>query len=261
MKFYSQSIVRNAFLLCACLVSVLTVTAENTFDKANEAYAEGNYEKAIELYQSIIDTKHPQSESKSGKATIYYNLGNAQFKQGNLAQAILGYERALRLNPNYTNAQYNLEFAQTQITDAIKNQDFFLSKWIRTIRDNNSRYGWLFISLGLFMASLVGIITFLLGQSITMRKVAFHIAWIALIISIYSGINSYSLYQRDTYRREAIITQGIVNAKSSPDRSGTDLFTIHEGTKVIIQETIGEWANIRVAQHEGWIQLRNLERI
>jgi hypothetical protein len=74
-------------------------------------------------------------------------------------------------------------------------------------------------------------------------------------------VNASSLYQRDTERAEAIITQGIVNAKSSPDRSGTDLFTIHEGTKVVITETIGGWCCIHVGNNIGWMQLAHLERI
>lgn len=74
-------------------------------------------------------------------------------------------------------------------------------------------------------------------------------------------LNAGSLHRRDTLREEAIITQGVVNAKSSPDRSGTDLFTLHEGTKVDIRESLGEWCNIRVGNNQGWIRLSTLERI
>ena len=84
---------------------------------------------------------------------------------------------------------------------------------------------------------------------------------LALLLSVVSGIDALSLHRRDTERAEAIITQGITNAKSSPDRSGTDLFTLHEGTKVEISETLGEWCKIRVGNNEGWISLQHLERI
>ena len=84
---------------------------------------------------------------------------------------------------------------------------------------------------------------------------------ITLVLSVVACINAGSLYRRDTQRAEAIITQGVVNAKSSPDRSGTDLFTIHEGTKVVIAETIGDWCCIHVGNNVGWMQLSHLERI
>ena len=129
------------------------------------------------------------------------------------------------------------------------------------MRNSLSESTWFILSVCLFILSLIGVLVFLLGRETWLRKTAFHIAWIALLFSLIAGLNAGSLHQRDTLRNEAIITQGVVNAKSSPDRSGTDLFTIHEGTKVTIRETIGEWVNIRVGQNEGWIRLNNLERI
>ena len=194
-------------------------------------------------------------------ATLYYNIGNAQFKQGELAQAILAYERALRLQPHHKDAKYNLAFAQSKITDNIEEQDFFLSTWARAVRNGLSERTWLILSVCLFVLALTGLLIFLLGRELWLRKTAFHVAWIALLFSLVSGLNAWSLHQRDTLRNEAIITQGVVNAKSSPDRSGTDLFTVHEGTKVTIRETLGEWANIHVGNNEGWIRLSNLERI
>ena len=238
-----------SFVLCP--LSLLF--AQSDFDVANAAYADGRYEEAATLYQSLLDEQED--------ATLYYNLGNARFKQGELAQAILNYERALRLQPNNKDAQYNLAFAQSRITDNIVEQDFFLSSWARAIRNNLRERTWLGLSIGLFILGLVGLLLFLLGREPWIRKTAFHTAWLALLFSLITGLNAYSLHQRDTLRNEAIITQGVVNAKSSPDRSGTDLFTLHEGTKVTIRETLGEWCNIRVGNNEGWIKQQNMERI
>jgi tetratricopeptide (TPR) repeat protein len=229
------------------------VLAQSDFDAANAAYAEGRYEEAAAGYEALL------AESES--ATLYYNLGNARFKQGELAQAILNYERALRLDPRNKDAQYNLAFAQSKITDNITDQDFFLSSWARSIRNSLNESTWTILSIALFILGLAGILLFLLGRSTWLRKTAFHTAWIALLFSLVTGLNAWSLHQRDTLRNEAVITQGIVNAKSSPDRSGTDLFTLHEGTKVTIRETLGEWANVRVGSNEGWIRLVCLERI
>ena len=117
------------------------------------------------------------------------------------------------------------------------------------------------ISIVLFILGLTGILLFLLGHEPWLRKTAFHIAWIALLFSLIAGLNAGSLHKRDTLRNEAIITQGVVNAKSSPDRSGTDLFTLHEGTKVTIREVIGNWVNVHVGPNEGWIPSKDLERI
>ena len=242
------------FIICNLLFVICHLTfAQTDFDVANAAYAEGRYEEAASVYQALID--------EQPNATLYYNLGNARFKQGELAQAILNYERALRLQPNHKDAQYNLAFAQSKITDNIVEQDFFLSTWARAVRNSLKEQTWLVLSICLFILALAGLLLFLLGREPWLRKTAFHVAWLALLFSLISGMNAASLHKRDTLRNEAIITQGVVNGKSSPDRSGTDLFTIHEGTKVTIRETLGEWCNIRVGNYEGWVRQQNLERI
>lgn len=253
IKFRVESLEFRGFCLAAVMLFSTLCFAQADFDAANTAYAEGRYDEAVLGYEALL--------AQAPSATVYYNLGNAYYKQGELAQAILNYERALRLEPNNKDAQYNLEFAKTRITDNIVEQDFFLSSWARAIRNSLREQTWIILSISLFVLALAGLLLFLLGRAPWLRKTAFHTAWITLLFCIIAGLNAGSLHRRDTLRNEAIITQGVVNAKSSPDRSGTDLFTIHEGTKVEIRETLGEWCNIRVGNNEGWIRLQNMERI
>lgn len=224
------------------------------FSQANAQYAEGNYAEAAAQYEQVI-AEQPSAEA-------YYNLGNAYFKQGELAQAILAYERALRIEPSYKDAKHNLLFAQSRIVDNIEDtQSFFLSNWLKAIRNALNQQTWMILSIALFICMLIGFFLFAFSQTVWVRKTAFYTSLVALLISLVACINAGSLHHRDTARAEAIITQGIVNAKSSPDRSGTDLFTIHEGTKVVITETIGDWCCIHVGNYIGWMPLAHLERI
>lgn len=224
------------------------------FSQANAQYAEGNYAEAAAQYEQVI-AEQPSAEA-------YYNLGNAYFKQGELAQAILAYERALRIEPSYKDAKHNLLFAQSRIVDNIEDtQSFFLSNWLKAIRNALNQQTWMILSIALFICMLIGFFLFAFSQTVWVRKTAFYTSLVALLISLVACINAGSLHHRDTERAEAIITQGIVNAKSSPDRSGTDLFTVHEGTKVEITETIGDWCCIHVGNYIGWMPLAHLERI
>jgi tetratricopeptide (TPR) repeat protein len=224
------------------------------FSQANAQYAEGNYAEAAAQYEQVI-AEQPSAEA-------YYNLGNAYFKQGELAQAILAYERALRIEPSYKDAKHNLLFAQSRIVDNIEDtQSFFLSNWLKAIRNALNQQTWMILSISLFICTLIGFFLFAFSQTVWVRKTAFYTSLVALLISLVACINAGSLHHRDTARAEAIITQGIVNAKSSPDRSGTDLFTVHEGTKVEITETIGDWCCIHVGNYIGWMPLAHLERI
>lgn len=235
-------------------MKLLLILLTTLFADANAQYAEGNYAEAATQYEQILQ-EQPTAE-------VYYNLGNAYFKQGELAQSILAYERALRLKPSFKDAKHNLQFAQSRIIDNIEDtQSFFLSNWLKAIRNALSQRVWMVGSIVLFIMALVGFFLFAFSQTLWLRKTAFYCSVIALVISVMACANAGSLYQRDTQRSEAIITQGIVNAKSSPDRSGNDLFTVHEGTKVEIHEVIGEWCCVHVGNNIGWMPLEYLERI
>lgn len=243
------------------LCFTLTVSA-HVMESANTLYASGEYSQAAELYTQIIDSAIRQGALTRQMAPVYYNLGNACFRQQELSKAILAYERCLRLDPRMKDAHYNLRFAQSQIIDNIADtRNFFLLTWARNLRNALNESAWMWMSVILFSVFLIGAVLFALSHETWLRKTAFYVSIFALIISISSGCNAASLHKRDTLRTEAIITQGIVNAKAAPDRSGTELFTLHEGTKVTIRECLGEWCNVQVGNNEGWIKMNCLERI
>lgn len=241
------------YLLMLLALSSMYISAQ-TFEQANQLYIDADYEGAISAYTAVL--------SETQTAEVYYNLGNAYFKTGELAQAILAYERALRLKPNYKDAQHNLEFAEQRIIDNIEdNQAFFLSAWWTTLRNQLSAHTWIVMSIVLFLLSLIGLFIFAFMHTVWVRKIAFHSAWIMLVMSVCTLSFGLSLRHRDTAREEAIITQGVVNAKASPDKSGTDLFVLHEGTKVRVKDSVNGWLEIHVGDNVGWVRSSALERI
>ena len=75
---------------------------------------------------------------------------------------------------------------------------------------------------------------------------------------IFSGIRKNQILNHD----EAIVMTGVVSVKSSPDKSGTDLFQLHEGTKVSIKSTLGSWIEIKLGNGNiGWVEQMNIEKI
>lgn len=264
---------KKILIICNLLFAICHLTfAQSAFDEANAAYASGQYANAAALYESLLD--------EQPTATLYYNAGNAYYKlykqneaaqwdpaknEGVLAKSVLNYERALRLDPNYEDAKYNLSVAQTNIKDFVISHDFSLSVWFKTVRDRMSEKGWIIVSVILFLVTLTGILVFLLSRIPWLRKTAFHTAWVALIFCIWSGINAGSIHKKDHLHDEAIITQES-KLFSSPDESGVELNTLHGGTKVTIRGERNEYLNVKVGKYEGWIlksseKTKNLERI
>lgn len=233
--------------------------AQSNWETANQAYQAGQYEEAIIGYENLLQDPTVIADAR---AEVLYNLGNAYFKSGENARAILAYERCLRLRPGHDDAANNLKFAEARITDNIEDHhQFFLLQWAHAVRGALSESSWLLLSVVLFVLCLVGMFVFAFMRGTALRKTAFYTGVVAFCISLIALWCGLSLHHRDMARTEAIIIQGVVNAKSSPDKSGTDLFVLHEGTKVRIGDRVGEWCEIRVGDNIGWIRNTALEQI
>ena len=104
-------------------MTFLFILFTTLFADANAQYAEGNYAEAAIQYEQILAELPSTSvaDLPSDYAVVYYNLGNAYFKQGELAQSILAYERALRLQPSFKDAKHNLLNDTTKIINQLEN--------------------------------------------------------------------------------------------------------------------------------------------
>ena len=229
-------IMKHIFLLLtAVLMHVVSYAqSDSLLLKANELYANGEFALAAEQYEAVIVDNGVAPE-------IYYNLGNAYYKLNEVGRAILNYERALLLSPNYADAQHNLELTKLKIVDDIpQNEVFFLQRWIDNLIKVFSSNQWIYLSVGLFVICLVFALLFLFGASHGTRKTSFYVAFLLLLVSVVCFVFSGIQKNKVENRNEAVIMLGVVVVKSSPDKKGTDLFQLHEGTKVTVKSTLSE---------------------
>lgn len=222
-----------------------------------QAYTDGKFADASTAWTSI-------EESGQKSAKLYYNLGNAWFKQGNYPKAILNYERALRLDPSYSDVRYNLEFTGNFVQDKIEPvPEFILKSVARKVCYVMSSNVWAVIFLVLLAAALMMGLLFLLGSSVGKRRAGFYCGIVLLLLS--AGALSFSAWQKsDSMKTDtAIVMSPVSSVKSSPSSgSSKDLFVIHEGTKVTILDEVGSWKNISLADgRQGWIPAADLEVI
>jgi len=228
----------------------------NAVKQANDLYAKGDYSNAAKQYEKILSSDGVAPE-------IYFNLGNAYYKSNEIGRSILNYERALRLSPSFDDAKFNLELAQLKVVDNIvPSPTFFIGRWIQNLIKLLTSNQWLFISFVVFIFCLISIFLFIFGTSRFVRKVSFYFAMALLGISFFSlafsGIRKDQMFNHS----EAIVMSGVISVKSSPDKSGTDLFQLHEGAKVSIKSTLGSWTEIKLSNGGiGWVEQVNIERI
>lgn len=229
---------------------------DSAIKEAEEAYTKENYAKAIDLYEGILKNEGESSE-------IYYNLGNAYYKDGKVAPAILNYERALLLDPGDSDIRFNLQIAKQKSVDKIEPLgEFFLVKWMDNIQNMGSADSWAKLGIVSFLFFIGCLVMFFFSKSIRIKKTGFYVGILLLLVIIASNV--FAKHQKDEIvnRNTAIVFAPTVTVKSSPDASGTDLFILHEGTKVSIKSTLGEWSEIVLEDgNVGWMPSKDIEKI
>jgi len=229
---------------------------DDPFYKANELYSKEDYNTAIDIYENLLD-----SGKKS--ANIYYNLGNAYYKSGQIAPAILNYEKALRLNPNDKDIIHNLKIANEQTVDRIDSiSEFMLKRWVQSFASILSSNVWAYLSITAFIFFLIFALFFLFSRNISFKKSALIIATLLIISTTIFFVSASLQKQKIENNKEAIIFKPSVTVYSTPSENGTELFLLHEGTKVNIIENIGSWYRIQIADgNDGWLEEDNIRII
>ena len=253
-------ILRKISLLLFVSLTAQYVMAQETgnekFDQAVEYYSSGSYKEAADLWTEIYNTGYRS-------ASLNYNIANAYFKLQNIPQAILFYERAYLLDPTNEDINYNLQISRTMVVDRFQAiPELFFVRWYNLISLIMSSNQWAFISIFAFFLFLIFLSLYIFSASYIYKVSGFWLALFFLIISassiVFTQRNKYLVY--DSHK--AIIFSPVVSGKSSPDLSGTDLFVLHEGTKVSIEDKVGEWYEIRLSDgNKGWIPANSLNII
>lgn len=229
---------------------------DGLWDRANTAYLRGDYRAAVRDYEEILNRGFES-------AKLYYNLGNAFFKENCTGRAILNYRRALRLAPGDEDIRYNLSVAESRTKDRIETiPEFFFKGWMRTLRNTMSGTAWTTLSLVLLALAFVCALFYLLALQLPLRKAGFY--GMAACLVLFAAATLFAAADRSEAidRREAIVLSSAVSVKSSPDKSATDLFVLHEGTAVRTGGTLGEWTEITIADgKKGWLESRHVEAI
>ena len=241
---------RNIILLLVFISSIVSAqNADALFADANNLYKEGKYEEAITLYKQIENTKAVSSE-------LYYNLGNAYYKLNKVAPSIYNYEKALILNPLNEDAKNNLLIAQKLTLDRIEGLPKTLFQKLNTNFLEKLHYNtWGYLAV---IFSIIGSILFLafyLSFNSTKKRVFF----LALIFVL---VVAYQQYNSAINKKEAIIFATEVNVKNAPTINSDEIFTLHEGTKVLVLDTVDSWKKIKLIDGKiGWLQTNTIQII
>ena len=243
MKRRYLNVIAGALLFCLPVLLLGTETADR-YAHGLDAYQNSQYALAIQEFESVLAANWEAPE-------LYYNLGNAYYREGAVAGAVWAFEQCLRLDPGHSDAAYNLELANVKVVDRINMPDPPLILHIyRLIKQWLTPRGWIFLFLSIL---LLFSITFASRKIFDLPWVI-HFNWIfvpGLILVLLIGIdaisNRYSI-------SEGIIYTPVAQAYSAPDEYATKLFEVHAGLKIQIVGSTTDWYEIELLDgNTGWI--------
>ena len=249
---------RLILLAVISLTSYFSPLTSNAVTKAeaDSAYVQERYQQAAKDYEALL---------KQGvSADLYYNLGNCYYRMDQMTQAVLNYERALLLSPGDKDIRFNLQMARSKTIDKITPEsEMFFVTWYRSLVNVMSVDGWARTALVALIVAIVLALFYLFSDRIWLRKIGFFGGIIALLLFLIGNLFAWQQKSNLTQRTGAIIIKSAVNVKSTPSKNGTDLYILHEGTKVTVTDSsMREWRKIRVADgKEGWLEVSEIEVI
>jgi hypothetical protein len=223
--------------------------AQSGFEKGNVLYQKGQYEQAIQAYESVLD-------SRQQSADLYFNLGNCYYKLNKVAPSIYNYEKALVLAPEDADIANNLKFAQKLTIDEVK--EVPKVGFAKLLHDFTGMYhyntwAWISIVFGLmFLGFFIG---YYFSLAAVLKRIFFFglFVWVLfLLVSVGAAIFERNHFVTD---RPAIVFAEVTEVKSEPQKASPATFILHEGTKVFVKEILGKWKKIELTDGtEGWIE-------
>lgn len=249
-----------ATVLCATLLAgqapcMDRTSADSLVAQAQRAYAAGDHAGALTLFDSV------NTVWTSGG--LEYNIGNCQYKLGNMPKAILHYERALKLEPGAEDVKAGLELARQQIPDrlGLPAEGPLAKAWDR-LRGGSDPDHWARMALwSCLLCAVVLALSVTLGKGMV-RRLLLPAAGLLLVVTLASALLAAVRAREVRAHDEGIIMTAKVELRSEPRSSGTVLFVLHKGSKVRIQQSLEGWLEVRLPNGSiGWMPSEAMERI
>jgi tetratricopeptide (TPR) repeat protein len=237
-------------LLILCGVYIAEAQSPETyFENANRAYADGDYQLALDLYSKIIEDKIESGE-------VYFNMGNAHFKMNNIGLSMLYYEKARLYLEGDPALEQNIRLTQLRVVDKIDAVPIlFLEEWWTALLNLFSYNTLLWLTLFLFTLLIVLIIT----QLFLNRRYLRRLIWIFSAVFFVAFFISVSQIIEIENTKSGIILEDKVSVVSEPNLDGTEVFILHEGTKVSVNRELNDWLEISIPDGKtGWLKTTSI---
>ena len=257
---------RINIIIAAIVVAVVSLHSENIISRADSAYTADDYTTALSLYQQAA-TEYGTS------ATLWYNIGNTEYRLGNLGKAILAYERSLRLDPSNHDTRANLAFVKSKCIDRPADKGSFISNTTDGIATMVSPDTWAWIAFTAFALMLASVAIYLFTSTVLLRKTGFFSAIFLTVFTAFAVIMTLRAAGIATSKTEGVIISKSAILSTSPRQPKhrtEEAMLLHEGTRISIIDSVSavndttgvKWYDVRIDNsHRAWIKSTDIEII
>jgi len=227
---------------------------DEVFTSANALYQKGSYQEALNSYKSLIGQDAVSSE-------LYHNIANCYYKLNQVAPAIYNYEKALLLNPSNEDAKNNLIFAKRLTIDRIEElPETFLQRLNKTFLQQLHYDTWAILAIVFAFIKVALFLLFYFSYSSGFKRLFFVSSILSTILLLTTLSFAYHQYNKAENTVLAIIFVDEVPVKSEPTFDADEAFVLHEGTKVLVLDEVGNWKKIKLADGKiGWLKRENIQ--
>ena len=235
------------FALSFSLCRAVSATPAEEFARGNQAFEGKLYAEAAQLYTGIV-TQGLES------APLYFNLGNAHFKNGDLGLAILYYLKAKRIDPSSEDIRNNLQFARQFTSVQIEGMQLNpVSSVLTSILDpyRLTTLAWI-SSFCLVLLIVMLALRYGLGLSLPFLRGATYLTF--ALLALLASITTFK------YRHDYLTRRAVIIAQESPVHTGpTDQSELElhgaAGLTVEVLSESGEYYNVLFENmRRGWIK-------
>lgn len=227
-----------------------------TFKRANDLYQKEKYTEAVTAFESIEKQGNASSE-------LYFNIANCYYKLGKVAPSIYYYEKALLSNPDDEVIQTNLSFAQKMAIDDIKIiPEVGFKKILKEYTQVFHYDTWAWIAVCIAFLSLLSFLGYYFGNTVLLKRTFFSLF---LLFLFGIGITVFSAFLQKKWSSNynpAIVFAASTTLKAEPKTTSEDVVTLHEGTKVYVLVTLGNWSQVALTDKTtAWIDKEAIREV
>lgn len=236
-----------------------TLSSQNIdelFTTANESYKNEKFESAIEKYKTIESRGYVSSE-------LFYNLGNAYYKLNKVGPSIYYYEKALKINPLNEDVKNNLVFAKRLALDTIEElPKTVFQKLNQNYLQQLSYNQWALVTVVFSILGCCFFLFFYFSYQSTKKRIFFGVSFLSFLLFLITLTITFNQYSFAKNNKEAIVFAEETEVRNAPTLNSEEVFTLHEGTKVIVLDAIDDWKKIKIADGKlGWIIAKEIKLI